>query len=97
MDRLLLVIWGVLTGIAIVGVLLVRRHLNKPIGLELSEFISLALAILGVISSCQLIYKVFVLEQLRSLLGGDIVTLMIGGIAVIWVSAKEVWKITIGN
>jgi hypothetical protein len=52
MDRILLIIWGVLTGIAIVGVLLVRRRLNKPIALELSEFISLALAILGVISSC---------------------------------------------
>jgi predicted membrane channel-forming protein YqfA (hemolysin III family) len=96
MDQSSLIVWGCLTIIAIFTVLLVRRRLNKSLKLELSEFISLALAILGVMSSCQLIYKPLTLKVLQDLLGADIVTLTIGAIAVIWVSAKEVWKITVG-
>jgi hypothetical protein len=37
------------------------------------------------------------LKSLQDLLGADVVTLVVGGVAVIWVSAKEVWKITIEN
>lgn len=97
MNQISLIVWGSLTVVTIAVVLLVRRRLNKSLELELSEFISLSLAILGVMSSCQLIYKAFTLKPLQDLLGADVVTLVVGGIAVIWVSAKEVWKITIGN
>lgn len=97
MNQISLIVWGGLTVVAIVTVLLVRRRLNKPLGLELSEFISLSLAILGVMSSCQLIYKAFTLKPLQDLLGADIVTLVVGGVAVIWVSAKEAWKIITGS
>lgn len=97
MDQISLLIWGGLTIVAILLVLLVRQRLNKPLQLDLSELISLALAVLGVLSSIQLIYKAFTLKQLQDLLGADVVTLVVGGIAVIWVSAKEVWKITSGN
>jgi uncharacterized membrane protein YqjE len=93
MDQIALVVWGSLTLAVIIAVLFVRRRKSKSLNLELSEFISLTLAVLGVISSCQLIYKAFTLEQLQDLLGADIVTLVIGGVAVIWVSAKEVWKL----
>jgi uncharacterized membrane protein YqjE len=93
MDQIALVVWMSLTLVVIIAVLFIRRRKNKPLNLELSEFISLTLAVLGVISSCQLIYKAFTLEQLQNLLGADIVTLVIGGVAVIWVSAKEVWKL----
>jgi hypothetical protein len=93
MDQIALVVWVSLTLVVIIAVLFIRRRKNKPFNLELSEFISLTLAVLGVISSCQLIYKAFTLEQLQDLLGADIITLVIGGVAVIWVSAKEVWKL----
>lgn len=97
MNQTSLIVWGGLTVAAMVTVLLVRRRLNKSLSLELSEFISLSLAILGVMSSCQLIYKAFTLKPLQDLLDADVVTLVVGGVAVIWVSAKEVWKITVGN
>jgi uncharacterized membrane protein YqjE len=93
MHRIALVVWGSLTLIVIIAVLFIRHRKNKPLNLELSEFISLTLAVLGVISSCQLIYKAFTVKQLQDLLGADVVTLVIGGVAVVWVSAKEVWKL----
>ncbi len=93
MNSVVLVAWLCLTLIVVLVVLLVRYRTQKPLNLELSQFVSLILAVLGVVSSCNLIYKAFTLQQLKDLLGPDIVTLIIGGIAVIWVSAKEVWKL----
>lgn len=93
MNQVTLAIWACLTLVVILVVLLVRRRRSKSFSLELSEFISLTLAILGVISSLQLLCKAFTLEELQNLLGADVVTLVIGGISVIWVSAKEVWKL----
>jgi heme/copper-type cytochrome/quinol oxidase subunit 1 len=97
MSQTALFVWSCLTALAVATVLAARRRSSKSLKLDLSEFISLALAVLGVISSCQLLYKAFTLKTLQDLLGADIVTLVIGGVAVIWVSAKEVWKITAGN
>lgn len=103
MNQILLIVWGGLTIAAIATLLLVRRRsnkplkLNKPPKLELLEFISLSVAIQGVMSGCQLIYKAFTWKALQDLLGADVVVLVVGGVAVIWVSTKEVWKIIVGN
>jgi uncharacterized membrane protein YqjE len=93
MSQIVLIIWVAITFVVLVSVLLIRRRKKKSLKLELTEFISLTLAILGIISSCQLIYKAFTVKPLQDLLGADVVTLVIGGIAVIWVSAKEIWKL----
>lgn len=93
MNQVVLVAWVCLSLVVVLVVLVVRHRSNKPLNLELSQIISLILAVLGVVSSCDLLYKAFTLQQLKDLLGPDIVTLIIGGIAVIWVSAKEVWKL----
>jgi uncharacterized membrane protein len=92
MDRSTLLIWAGLTAVVVVVVVLVRWRRRQQLDLELAEFVGLILAVLGVISSCQLLYKAFTLQALKDLLGSDIVTLIIGAIAIIWVSVKEVWK-----
>ncbi|AFY88384.1 MULTISPECIES: hypothetical protein [Chroococcidiopsis] len=92
MDRSTLLIWAGLTAVVVVIVVLVRWRRKQQFDLELAEFIGLILAVLGGISSCQLLYKAFTLQALKDLLGSDIVTLIIGAIAIIWVSVKEVWK-----
>ncbi len=70
----------------------IRWRRRKQLDIELSEFIGLIASVLGIISSCQLLYKAFTLEALRNLLGQDTVTLIVGAIALIWVAVKEVWK-----
>jgi LPXTG-motif cell wall-anchored protein len=92
MEQTTLLLWAGLTAVVVVAVVLVRYKRRKRLDIELSEFIGLVAAVLGVVSSCQLLYKAFTLQALQDLLGQDIVTLIIGAIAVIWVSAKEVWK-----
>jgi hypothetical protein len=87
-----LLIWAGLTAVVIVVVVLVRWKRKQQLDIELAEFVGLILAVLGIISSCQLLYKAFTLQILKDVLGSDIVTLIIRAIAVIWVSAKEVWK-----
>jgi hypothetical protein len=93
MNRTVLFVRGILTLIVVLVIFLIRKTLQKPLNLELQQIVRLSLAVLGVISSCQLIYKAFTLEQLYILLQSDIVVLVIGGVAVIWVSAKEIWSI----
>ncbi|MUL35867.1 hypothetical protein [Gloeocapsopsis dulcis] len=92
MDQLTLLVWAGLTAVVVSVVVAVRWKRKTRLDIELSEFIGLVLAVLGVISSCQLLYKALTLQALKDLLGQDIVTLVIGAIAVIWVSVKEVWK-----
>lgn len=93
MDQAALVRWGGVTLIVVLVVLVIRYYRRKPLKLELSEIISLALAVLGFLSSFQLIYQAFTSQELQELLSGNIVVLVIGGVAVIWVSIKEIWKL----
>lgn len=92
MNSLVLSSWAVLCPIVVITVVFVRYRRNKRFDLELAECLSLLLAMLGMISSIELLHKAFTLKALQDLLGLDIVTLVIGAIAVIWVSAKEIWK-----
>lgn len=92
MDQVTLLAWAGITAVVVLMVVVVRWKRKKRLDIELSEFVGLVLAVLGVISSCQLLYKALTLQALRDLLGQDIVTLVIGAIAVTWVSVKEVWK-----
>lgn len=93
MNPVALTIWACLTTAVILTVILVRYRRFQRLDLDLSQVISLILAVLGVVSSCELLYKAFTIQALKDLLGPDIVTLVIGAFAVIWVSAKEVWKL----
>lgn len=92
MYQLTLLAWAGLTTVVVVVVVFVRYKRRKRFDLELSEFIRLVAAVLSVSSSCQLLYKAFTLQALQALLGQDTVTLIIGALALIWVSAQEVWK-----
>lgn len=74
MDQLTLLIWAGLTAVIVLVVVIVRWKRKKQLDIELSEFISLVLAVLGVISSCQLLYKALTLQALRDLLGQDILS-----------------------
>lgn len=92
MKSVVLVTWVCLTLIVAVAVIWERRRRGKQF-LNLTQFISLIIAVSSVISSCNLLYKALTLQALIDLLGPDIVILILGAIAVIWVSAKEVWKL----
>ena len=93
MNSVALTIWACLSTAVILTVILVRYRRLQRFDLELSQFISLILAVLGVVSSCELLHKAFTIQALRDLLGPDIVTLVVGAVAVIWVSAKEISKL----
>lgn len=95
MTQQSLVLWGILAVFLIGVVLCVRSFRGRPIKMRLEDLISLALSSLGLISSFHLIYKAFSLKELQEILGADIVTLIIGGIAVVWVSGKEIIRIMV--
>jgi len=93
MSQRTLALWGILAVSLAVIVLCVRALRGKPLKIYLEDLISLSLSSLVFISSVHLIYKAFSVEELREILEGDIVTLIIGGLAVLWVSGKEVFRI----
>ncbi|AFY62052.1 hypothetical protein [Synechococcus sp. PCC 6312] len=95
MSQGLLILWTVFTIVVILTVLILRKRQQKSVNLELAQLISLALSTLGIVSSTHLLYKAFTLRDFQEILGADIVTLVIGAVAVIWVSAKEVVKIVL--
>jgi hypothetical protein len=97
MSQSILTLWGVLSGCLIVAVMVVKAWRGRRLKITLEDFIALTLSSLGCISSIHLIYKAFSLEELREILDGDIVTLIIGGLAVLWVSGKEVIRIMLDN
>ncbi len=97
MSQSILTLWGLLSGCLIVAVMVVKVSRGRRLKITLEDFIALALSSLGCISSIHLIYKAFSLEELREILDGDIVTLIIGGLAVLWVSGKEVIRIMLDD
>ncbi len=60
--------------------------------LDLSDFINIGVSLAGVVSSCGLIVLAFTSSELKDLLGADIVALVLGAIAVIWVSIQQIIK-----
>jgi uncharacterized membrane protein YqjE len=93
MSQQALALWGILAASLVLIVLCVRTFRGRSLKISLEDFIALFLSSLGCISSFHLIYKAFSLKELQDILGGDVVTLIIGGIAVVWVSTKEIIRI----
>ncbi|MES1026500.1 hypothetical protein ABN584_26740 [Gloeocapsa sp. BRSZ] len=67
MDQVTLLAWAGITAVVVLMVVVVRWKRKKRLDIELSEFVGLVLAVLGVISSCQLLYKALTLQALRDL------------------------------
>lgn len=91
-KSLVLSAWAALSPVVVGTVVYVRYRRSKQFDLELAECLSLLLAVMGVITSIELLFKAFTLPALQALLGLDIITLIVGAIGVIWVSVKEIWK-----
>lgn len=90
----LLLVWAGLSVVLLAVVARVRWKRNQKLNIELTEVISLVVVALGTIASCRLLYKIVTSQALRSLLELDeLAVLVIGVIAVTWVSAKEIRNI----
>jgi hypothetical protein len=92
----LIILWAALTG------LISRSYyldIKKPKGLsvEVSDFIVIAGCIAGGISSLNLMRLIFFSEQTKTLVNaldvGDIITLVLGPVAVTWVAVRELQKL----
>ncbi|MBD1822782.1 hypothetical protein H6F51_09770 [Cyanobacteria bacterium FACHB-DQ100] len=92
---LILYIWVGLTFAIILFILITRKLLNKPLGnLNLVHFLAVALEIYAALSSSQLIWQALTNQELQKLLGGEnIPVLILGGVAVIWIAIREVYKL----
>lgn len=89
----LLLVWVGLSVILLTVVAYVRWNRKKKLDIQLTEVISLVTITLGTIASYRLLFKVVSSQELRNLLELDeLAVLVIGVIAVSWVSVKEVWK-----
>ena len=62
MNPVALTIGACLTTAVILTVILVRYRRFQRLDLELSQVISLILAVLGVVSSCELLHKAFTIQ-----------------------------------
>ena len=104
-TTLALVIWGAVTVAVLMYVLWVRSRSSPTTAsgssmepLDLTNFISLALSTFAVLSSIRLVSRALTVQTLQTELGEeDLVALVLGAIAVIWVSLKEIRKLLPGN
>jgi hypothetical protein len=92
---LLLYIWLGAILVALISILAIRFYLGKPLKtVKLVNIVSLALAVYAALSSGQLIYQALTVQELQKLLGGEnIPSLILGGVAIIWVSLREIYKL----
>lgn len=92
--QVLLIAWISLTFISIlIGLFGYYFRKNKIKRLALVEFINIAIASATIISSFSLIYRVITSEELLNLLKFDIYALLLGAIAVIWLSIQQILSI----
>jgi hypothetical protein len=104
-TTLSLVIWGAVTVAVLMYVLWVRSRSTPTTSsgssmepLDLTNFISLALSTFAVLSSIRLVSRALTVQTLQTELGEeDLVALVLGAIAVIWVSLKEIRKLLPGT
>jgi hypothetical protein len=66
---------------------------KKFVPLELTSFINLMLSAGSIVSACNLIYRLFIEKEIHILLGADTGALILGAIALIWVSAQSIRQI----
>lgn len=92
---LILYVWVGLTFAIILLILITRKLLNKPLEtLNLVHFVSVGLEAYAALSSCQLIWQGLTNQELQKLLGSEnIPVLILGGVAVIWVAIREIYKL----
>jgi len=92
----LIIVWAALTG------LISRSYyldITKPKGqsVEVSDFIVIGGCVAGGISSLNLMRLIFFSEQTKALINaldvGDIITLVLGPVAVTWVAVREIQKL----
>jgi hypothetical protein len=86
-----LIYWASLTVISIALGLLVSLPKRKEI--SLSEFMAIAISSATIVSSFNLLYRITTSEELQKLLQFDIWVMVIGIVAVIWLSIQQIWNI----
>ena len=92
--KLLLIAWICFSLLSIlIGSVIYYAKTNKVKQLTLAEFINIAIASATVISSLSLMYRVLTSEELLNLLQFDIYALLLGGVAVIWLSIQQILSI----
>ncbi len=93
MSQTIVYLWFGIT--AFIGLVVVITQKARKQSLPASEqFVVMALAVGSTIAFGQVLYKIFVLETLRDLLGSDgTIALCIGSCFGIYLSIKEIWKL----
>ena len=69
------------------------KRIQDCSALELRDFASMLLAIGAIVSSADLIVTAAYSSALRDLLKEDIIVLLLGSIAVIWISIQEITRL----
>jgi purine-cytosine permease-like protein len=99
MDRFkiaLLILWAIATALVCSSFYL-RVKKPKNDSFEISELIVLAGCIAGIVANINLLRLIFFSEYTKELINvldiGDIITLLIGPIAVTWVAIQEIFKL----
>lgn len=92
--KILLIAWVSFSLLSIlIGSVIYYAKTNKVKQLTLAEFINITIASATLISSLSLIYRVLTSEELLNLLQFDIYALLLGGVAVIWLSIQQILSI----
>jgi len=88
-----LILWAILILFILAAYFIHRHRKKKCYELGLTEFVNTAMSSYAVIVSSELMYLAGTSQELKSLLGNDIVTLFVGALAVIWVSIQQILKL----
>ena len=92
MDWIKITAW-VLTTLSIFVVHYFRGKKPMTQELDLADFINVGVSMASVVSSCGLLHLAVTSQELKNLLGTDIVTLVLGAVAIIWVSVQQIAKL----
>ncbi|QKQ73487.1 hypothetical protein [Nostoc sp. TCL240-02] len=88
-----LILLAVLIVVCVTYHLVLKIYLGKPGKLSLVQFVNVTTSAFSIISGGSTIHTLITSQQVRSLLGDDIViTLFVGVAAVIWVSIQQMLK-----
>ncbi|MGK7884663.1 MAG: hypothetical protein AB4057_08575 [Crocosphaera sp.] len=87
----LIIGWLTLTGLAILGGCAYEFHnIPEKAGIDLQDFVIVALSTGAVATSCNLMYRGYTEKALADLLQTDIIALFIGAFATIWISFETI-------
>ncbi len=88
-----LILWTILILFIFVAYFIHTHRKKKRYNLGLTEFVNTAMSSYAVIVSSEVMYLAGTSQELKSLLGNEIVTLFVGAFAVIWVSIQQILKL----